>query len=59
MTKTNIANDGSDAWKKFLQVMAALGLLKIVKQFIDNGKLTISQIIQAMSCLGTLGWSWS
>jgi hypothetical protein len=59
MTKTNIASDGRDAWKKFLQVMAALGLLKIVKQFIDNGKLTISQIIQGLSCLGTLGWSWS
>jgi hypothetical protein len=56
MAKTTIASDGRDAWRKFLQLLAALGLLKIAKQFIDNRRLTISQVIHALSALGTLGW---
>jgi hypothetical protein len=52
-------NDGGDAWKKFLQFMAALGLLRLVQQLIENGKLTFSQIVKGLGYLGTLGWTWS
>jgi hypothetical protein len=59
MNKMTFKEDGGDAWKKFLQVMAAIGLLRLVQQLIENGKLTFSQIVKGLGYLGTLGWTWS
>ena len=56
MTKSTLADDGREGWKKFVKMLAALGLLKVVMQFIHNGRLTISQVTQGLSALGTLGW---
>ena len=56
MTNSTFAEDGREAWRNILKVLAALGLLKIAKQLLENGRLTMAQVIQALSALGTLGW---